>query len=123
MTNIDIIREFVARWSDMDPEVLASYFTEDGTYFNIPAQPVSGRENIEKFIAGFTANWTETTWEILNITESDGIVYCERIDKTKTSSGDVDLPCFGVFEMSEGKIHVWRDYFDMGTFMNAMTGN
>jgi len=56
----------------------------------------------------------------LDITEADGVVYCERLDRTETTNGNVDLPCFGVFEMKEGKIHVWRDYFDMGTFVDAM---
>ena len=44
----------------------------------------------------------------------------ERIDRTKTSLGAVDLPCTGVFEMKDGKIRVWRDYFDLNTFMGAM---
>ena len=121
MTNSEIIREFIERWSNLDAADLASYFTSDGTYFNIPAQPVTGRDNIEQFIAGFIATWTETTWDIINIAEDGDVVYCERLDRTKTSNGNVDLPCFGVFEMKDGKIHVWRDYFDMGTFVKAMS--
>jgi limonene-1,2-epoxide hydrolase len=48
------------------------------------------------------------------------VVVAERLDRTKTSLGDVDLPCTGVFEMEGGKIKVWRDYFDLNTFMSAM---
>ena len=118
-TNKDIVREFIERWSDLDASTLADYFSVDGTYYNMPAAPVTGRDNIEKFIAGFTSSWTETTWEILNIVEAGNVVMCERVDKTKTSSGDVDLPCVGVFEMQGGKIHIWRDYFDMGTYIKA----
>ena len=101
--------------------MISSYFTEDGTYHNMPAKPITGRANIEQFITGFLANWTETSWDILNITEQGDTVFCERIDRTKTTSGDVDLPCVGVFEMRDGKIHVWRDYFDMNTFVSAMS--
>ena len=122
MDNVAVIREFVESWSSLDAAQLASYFAEDGTYFNMPAQPVVGRANIEQFIAGFSASWTETTWDILNISGDGSVVYCERLDRTKTTQGNVDLPCFGVFEMRDGKIHVWRDYFDMGTYVNAMTG-
>ncbi len=39
----------------------------------------------------------------------------------KRENGDVDLPCLGVFEMKDGKIKEWRDYFDMGTFIKAMS--
>ncbi len=119
-TNTEVIEQFIKSWSELDAHKLASFFTEDGTYFNMPAKPVSGRANVEQFIAGFIANWTETTRDILNITEQQDIVYCERMDRTKTTQGDVDLPCFGVFEMQDGKIHVWRDYFDMNTFARAM---
>lgn len=119
-TNSEIITEFIQAWSDMDASELAGYFTEAGSYYNMPTQPVVGRGNIEKFITNFTANWTETNWDIINIVESGNLVYCERLDRTRTSAGDVDLPCFGVFEMQAGKIKQWRDYFDMATFVNAM---
>ena len=44
----------------------------------------------------------------------------ERLDRTKLGDKSVDLPCFGIFEMEDGKIKVWRDYFDIGTYMNAL---
>ena len=41
----------------------------------------------------------------------------ERVDRTKTGDKSVDLPCVGVFELENGKIKVWRDYFDLNTYM------
>ncbi|NKB97093.1 MAG: SgcJ/EcaC family oxidoreductase [Pseudomonadales bacterium] len=119
--NAEIIKGFIASWSNMDPDALASYFTDDGTYHNMPAKPVAGRENITQFIKVFLETWTETSWDILNIVEDGDVVVCERLDRTKTPQGNVDLPCVGVFEMQNGKIHVWRDYFDMATFTRAMS--
>ena len=86
----------------------------------MPTQPVSGKENVRAFIQGFLATWTETQWDVLNILGAGDLVIAERLDRTKTSAGDVDLPCTGVFEMEGGKIKVWRDYFDLNTFMSAM---
>ncbi len=120
MKNIGTIRSFVAAWSRLDPNELSEYFTEGGSYHNMPMQPIVGKENVKAFIENFSATWTETDWEILNIVEENNIVYCERIDRTKSSQGDVDLPCFGVFEMEDGKIRVWRDYFDLRTYAEAM---
>lgn len=119
-TNEQIIRDFVAAWSRLNPEELASYFTEDGCYFNIPTEPVRGRDAVQQFIAGFTANWTETQWDLLDITAVGDKVYTERVDRTRTTQGYVDLPCFGVFEMQDGRIREWRDYFDLNTFLSAM---
>ena len=120
MSNTEIVRDFVGAWSRLDASELAGYFSEDGCYHNMPARPVVGRQNVEKFIGGFLSTWTETDWDIVNIAEDNGVVYCERVDRTQTTQGDVDLPCFGVFEMEAGKIKVWRDYFDMNTFVSAM---
>jgi limonene-1,2-epoxide hydrolase len=50
------------------------------------------------------------------------VVIAERLDKTKTTKGNVDLPCVGIFELRAGKISQWRDYFDLATFRNAMKG-
>jgi limonene-1,2-epoxide hydrolase len=120
--NEQTIRAFIAAWSRLDATELAGYFAEDGCYYNMPTQPVRGRDNVESFIGQFLATWTATDWEILNIMAAGDVVIAERLDKTKTSQGDVDLPCTGVFEMADGKIKEWRDYFDLNTFMGAMKG-
>ena len=44
--NEGIIVEFVAAWSQLDPARLASYFTEDRCYYNMPFQPVRGRKAV-----------------------------------------------------------------------------
>lgn len=120
-SNVAIITEFVAAWSRLDPDELASYFAEDGCYHNIPVGPVVGRDNVRAMIAAFTATWTETQWDLLNIVGSGDVVITERLDRTRAGAKAVDLPCAGVFEMENGKIKVWRDYFDMATFTAAMS--
>ncbi len=120
-TNSDIIRNFVEDWSTLDVKKLLDYFTEDGCYYNMPMEPMRGKANIELLISEFLSTWTETQWDIVNISETGNIVFCERVDRTKTTEGNVDLPCVGVFEMQDGKIKEWRDYFDMNTFTSAMS--
>jgi limonene-1,2-epoxide hydrolase len=120
--NVEIVRDFIAAWSRLDADELAGYFTEDGTYYNMPAQPVSGRENVRNFIKGFAGGWAVTQWDVLNIVGKGDVVIAERVDRTKTKNGkSVDLPCCGVFEMERGRIKVWRDYFDLGVYMKAVS--
>ncbi len=114
--NVQTIKDFIAAWSNLDAEELTGYFTEDGIYYNMPTQPVQGQVNLKQFIAGFLSNWTKTTWDLLNIVGSGDVVIAERLDRTEVGEIKVDLPCCGVFEMEDGKIKVWRDYFDMATF-------
>ncbi len=119
-SNTKLIQEFCAAWSRLDPAELASYFAEDGIYHNMPAGPVKGRKAIEQFITGFTGSWTKTDWEILNLAETGDVVIAERLDRTQAGDKSVDLPCTGIFEIRDGKIACWRDYFDMGTYARAM---
>jgi len=121
MNNEATIRDFIDAWSRLDPEKLCSYFTEDGVYHNMPSGPVGGRENVKQLIAGFIGTWTETRWDILNLVSAGDVVIAERLDRTKAGEKTVDLPCTGVFELEKGKIKVWRDYFDLGTYVKGMS--
>ncbi|ALO47536.1 limonene-1,2-epoxide hydrolase family protein [Pseudohongiella spirulinae] len=120
-SNKEVIRSFIHAWSRLDANELADFFSDDGTYHNMPSKPVVGKRNIKLFIEKFIANWNSTSWDILTIVEDGDTVICERLDITRTSTGDVHLPCCGVFEMQDGKIHIWRDYFDLNTYMKGIT--
>jgi len=116
----DIITAFIAAWSRRDPEELAEYFCEDGVYHNMPLGPVQGRGAICQFISAFIKDWSSTDWEVLTLMTAGDKVIAERIDRTLIGGKAVDLPCCGVFEMSDGKIKLWRDYFDLSTYLNAL---
>jgi len=119
--NERVVREFITDWSNLDANKLVEYFTEDGIYHNMPMQPVSGHDNLRKFIAAFLNGWSQTNWDVLTLISKDNIVIAERLDQTIVAGKKVDLPCCGVFEMRDGKIAVWRDYFDMGTYTKAIS--
>lgn len=119
--NESVVRRFIADWSNLDPARLADYFTGDGIYHNMPFQPVAGRENLVRFIGAFLKGWEKTDWEVINLLGRGDIVIAERMDRTIVSGKPVNLPCCGVFEMRDGKIAVWRDYFDMATYTKALS--
>jgi limonene-1,2-epoxide hydrolase len=114
------VRDFIAAWSRLDVDELVGFFTSDGVYHNMPMGPVAGRENLRGFIAGFLKGWTSTNWEVLTLIGRGDIVVAERVDRTMVGDKPVDLPCCGVFQLEGGKIKVWRDYFDLGTYRTAL---
>ena len=122
MSNEQIVTDFINAWSRLDPDELVTYFAEDGTYHNMMLPPVSGHDNLRDMIGGFLASWTKTEWDILNIMSNGDVVIAERLDRTEMGEHAVDLPCTGVFIMEDGKIKIWRDYFDLATFSNAAGG-
>jgi limonene-1,2-epoxide hydrolase len=76
-------------------------------FFLSTTRPVQGRSNVEGLIRGFSATWTETTWDVLTIMSSGNVVIAERLDRTRAGDKSVDLPVVGVFEMEGGKIKVY----------------
>ena len=121
--NTAIVKTFIEAWSRLDADELASFFVEDGVYHNMPFGPISGKANVRDFIQGFIKDWTETQWDVLSLIGDGNIVIAERLDRTKLGAISVDLPCCGVFELEDGKIKVWRDYFDMATYLNAVSSS
>ena len=118
--NEQIIRDFIAAWSNLNTDELVAYFTEDGVYHNMPMGPVEGHGALKPFIENFLGSWTSTEWDVINIMADVDVVIAERLDRTMVGDKPVNLPCCGVFEIEDGKIKVWRDYFDMATYTNAL---
>lgn len=115
-----IVKNFCAAWSRLDAGEILGYFTDDAVYHNMPGPPTEGKEAIAKSINGFLSGWTATTWDIVNLATDGNIVIAERVDRVDAGGRHVDLPVVGVFEIVDGKIKSWRDYFDLATYMRAM---
>jgi limonene-1,2-epoxide hydrolase len=48
------------------------------------------------------------------------VVLTERTDVFVTADKNIELPVMGTFEVADGKIAAWRDYFDMNQFMSQL---
>jgi limonene-1,2-epoxide hydrolase len=119
-TPTDIVRRFCAAWSNIDPDELAEFFTDDAVYHNIPISPVTGRDSIKSTIAGFTGGVEKVEFRLRNIVADGPIVLTERVDVFVLPHGTIELPVMGAFELRDGKIAAWRDYFDMKQFMSQL---
>jgi limonene-1,2-epoxide hydrolase len=56
---------------------------------------------------------------VLHISASGGVVLTERVDKF-LGPKNVELPVMGAFEIKDGEITAWRDYFDLGAWTKQM---
>lgn len=118
---IDTVRNFCAAWSRLDIDELMAYFTDDAVYHNMPGPPANGREAVRRTIESFLKGWQTTDWEVVNVAAAGNVVLAERVDRTDAGGKHVDLPVVGVFEVEDGKIRAWRDYFDLATYTRAMS--
>ena len=116
----EVVTEFCKKWLTADPDELAGYFTEDAVYHNIPMAPVQGREAIKEFIAGFTAGFDGIDFQVHPQVSDGNVVMNERTDVMhRKDGGEIPLPVTGVFEVIDGRIAAWRDYFDLATVTSA----
>ena len=116
-----IVREFCVAFGTRDPEALRPYLADDVVYHNIPLEPAVGIEDTLAFIEGFFGMFESAAIENLHVAVRGNVVLTERID-TLTSNGVVEpLPVMGTFDIRDGKISAWRDYFDMGQITQMLS--
>jgi limonene-1,2-epoxide hydrolase len=108
----DLMVAFMSAWANKDAARVASFFSDDAVYHNMPMVPVEGREAIEATVAGFMTMGGEVRVDIGHIVADGPVVMIERVDHFVGSERTIELPMVGVFEVHEGKISAWRDYFD-----------
>ena len=122
---IEVVRRFCAAWSEnLEAAELAAFFTEDAIYHNIPLEPATGREAIAEMIGLFirpgAPGIEAIEFRVVNIAADGPIVMTERVDVFTLPGKSFELPVMGTFEVSDGKINAWRDYFDMNQFATRM---
>lgn len=120
--SIDIVRRFCAAWADGDLDALMAFFADDAVYHNIPIAPVEGKDAIRATIAGFTGGVEKIEFRVDNVAGDGNVVLTERVDVFSMPGATIELPVMGTFEIRDGKIAAWRDYFDMNQFMSQMPG-
>jgi len=130
---IELVRRFCAAWgNNMATAELAAFFTDDAVYHNIPFAPVIGREAIEKNIGSFIRPGKAAApgivpvesidFRIINIAANGPVVMTERVDVFTLAGKSFELPVMGTFEVKDGKMSAWRDYFDINQFTSRMNG-
>lgn len=111
---------FMQAWQGQDAEAVSAFFTEDAVYVNGPLEPVIGRDAIRSAVAEFMAMGGEVGVEVRHVVSEGSIVLTERVDHFAIAGRTISLPVMGTFEVRDGRISAWRDYFDLNQFASQM---
>ena len=110
----DIALGFFQAWNNRSLNGIIEFLSEDCIYHNMPMEPINGRSEIEAYIAPVIDTTLSIEWNVLAIAEdAKGRILNERLDRLKFSQGWLEIPIMGLLEFSEGRISLWRDYFDL----------
>ncbi len=118
---VDLIQQFCDEWGKgASVDTIVGYFTDDAVYHNIPVDPVTGRDAIKATIAMFTTGVESVEFRVHHIAAVDKVVMTERTDVFVLPDKNIELPVMGTFEVRDGKIAAWRDYFDLNQYMTQL---
>ncbi|MGB8858730.1 MAG: limonene-1,2-epoxide hydrolase family protein [Ilumatobacteraceae bacterium] len=99
----------------------------DCEYDNVPMGKVFGPEAVGQTLAPFFDRFDEVEWvvhhQVASGTLEHGVVMNERSDRFRTGDRWASLPVAGVFVIDNGKISLWRDYFDRESVLRLLAGD
>ncbi len=120
--NTELVTAFIDSWQHKDVDRILDFFTDDAVYINIPIDPPNhGKAQIRAVLEEFMGMAEAMEFITYHQGETpDGLVLNERNDRFLINGKWLELPVMGIFEVRDGKIAKWRDYFDMNQFTSQM---
>ena len=122
-----VVQEFMAAsilvWSLGDATTLAAFFSEDAEYRNGPLPLVRGRDLIVTSLTEMMSIGGEVDVDLIHMVVDGPIVMTERVDYVKFGEKTAGLRIAGVFEVHNGVITAWRDYFDATEFSSQLSAD
>jgi limonene-1,2-epoxide hydrolase len=122
MTPEETVNEFIARVCRFDLDGACELVTDDVEYDNVPMGKNFGPEGIKSILGLMAGGLDQAEWVIHRQVAVGPIVMNERTDRFGAGDKWLELPVAGIFEVHDGRISLWRDYFDMGTFNDQLAG-
>ena len=115
------VNEFIKRVVAGDLTGAGELVADDLEYDNVPIGKVTGPDGLKTFLSAMVTGIDEVVFIVHRQTAAGSTVMNERTDRFRLGENWIDLPVAGVFEVgADGKIVLWRDYFDAATFYSQL---
>ncbi|MBL9071387.1 MAG: nuclear transport factor 2 family protein [Sphingopyxis sp.] len=103
-------------WQKLDGDLILSLFHDDAVMQSMMKEPYRGKAEIKAMLDGFFAIATAVRMEVLNRRVEGNVVTLERRDHFTARGKSGILPAVGIFEVEDGLIRTWREYYDWGMY-------
>ena len=111
--DIALVEAFFDAFRRLDTEGAMALMADDIVYQNVPFPADRGKRAVARTLRVFSRFVTGFEVEMRHIAARDGVVLTERVDTLTGPLLFLDLPVCGTLEVRDGRITVWRDYFDL----------
>lgn len=117
MTPDETVTALVTACEARDLDAVCALVTDDIEYDNVPIGAVHGPDGVRSVLSGgVTAAAEQVEWVVLNQVASGDVVMNERIDRFLVDGRWIEIPIAAVFRVRDGRVCLWRDYFDLETY-------
>ena len=103
-------------WQKLDGDLILSLFHDDAVMQSMMKEPYRGKAEIKAMLDGFLGIATHVFQEVLNRRVEGNVVTLERRDHFTARGKSGILPAVGIFEVEDGLIRTWREYYDWGMY-------
>lgn len=110
-----VVAAFIRAFEAMDFEAALSFIAPECEYTNVPMGSAKGPEGVRSVLEPFFAPIDENDFVIHRKAVEGKVVFYERLDRHRLGDNWRELPVIGVFEVEDGLITLWREYFDLAT--------
>lgn len=111
----EVVAAFIKAFEAMDFDTALSFIAPDCEYTNVPMGSAKGPEGVRSVLEPFFAPIDENDFVIHRKAVEGKVVFYERLDRHRLGDSWRELPVIGVFEVEDGLITLWREYFDLAT--------
>jgi len=111
-TEIEVVRSFFDALEAKDVDRVLELADPAIVYQNVPLPAARGRDAFGRQMRWFERYVTEFEADITHAAADGPIVLTERTDVMRIGRLQADFWVCGTFEVRDGKVVLWRDYFD-----------
>lgn len=117
-TSSETVTTFLSLWDSPGglAQAIRDFFTPDAVWENVGMSKTTGPDEAMGVLSGFGQDPATIVMQVetLAIAAIGDKVLTERIDHIVDGDGKsvMAFPLMGIFEVKDGKIAAWRDYFD-----------
>ena len=118
-TETEVVRSFFDALEAKDIDRVLELADPAIVYQNVPLPPARGRDAFERQMRWFERYVSEFGADITHAAADGPIVLTERTDAMTIGRLHAEFWVCGTFEVRDGKVVLWRDYFDFAAVTAA----